>query len=177
MSNKTPIQQATEQANVVWKQVFEEGPYTALVMIDYLRYKANIAGWNEVLKLGVKQKTLVALSQMADKREAMMKDPDLNRIWAGQTGRCTSFAVKVISLLERQSPGIFNFNIYDIGHHRVARCHKTGILIDSSSKVGAFPLPEGKKVRIEASDASWKWTNGKSKFEKVEGSSGVVSAA
>lgn len=177
MSNKTPIQKPSaqvQQADAFWKHVFVEGPYTAFVMIDYLRSKATVNNWNEVLTSGwSNQKGLVAFSQAGDKQEAIMKDADLSRIWAGKTGRCTSFAVKVMSLLEKQSPGTFKFKVYDIGHHRVARCEKTAVLIDSSSKQGAFPLPEGEWVRIEGS--SWKWSDGKSKFERVEGSSGVVS--
>lgn len=172
MSAKTP----TEQADAAWKQVFVEGSYTGFVMIDYLRSHANNIEWSDVLKSGYsKKKGLIALSQVANQREAIMKDAKLNTTWAGTTGRCTSFAVKVISLLEKQSPGTFKFNIYDLGRHRVARCENTGILIDSSSKNGAFPLPEGEWVRIEGSEASWKWIKGKSKFERDVGTSGIVS--
>lgn len=171
MPTKTP----TEEADAAWKQVFVEGPYTGFVMIDYLRSHANNITWTDILKSGyTNKKGLVALS-VANKKEAIMKDAKLNTTWAGTTGRCTSFAVKVISQLEQKSPGTFKFNIYDIGRHRVARCEKTGILIDSSSKNGAFPLPEGEWVRIEGSDASWKWDKGKSKFERTAGSSGIVS--
>lgn len=113
--------------------------------------------------------------QVANQKEAIMKDAKLNTTWADTTVRCTSFAVKVVSPLEKQSSGTFKFDIYDLGRHRVARCEKTGILIDSSSKNGAFPLPEGEWVRIEGSEASWKWIKGKSKFERNVGTSGIVS--
>lgn len=172
MSAPTP----TELADAAWKQVFEEGPYTGFVMIDYLCLQANAGKWSDVLRAGYTKKDgLVALSPVAHKRAAMMRDANLYTTWAGTTGRCTSFAVKVIYLLERQSPGKFKFRIYDIGRHRVGRCEKTGILIDSSSKNGAFPLPEGEWITIDGSDASWKWIKGKSKFERNAGKSGIVS--
>lgn len=163
-------------ADATWKQVFQEGPYTAVVMIDYLRAQAGHADWSVVLKAGyTNKKGLTGLAPAALKKEAIKKDKNLNVIWGGKTGRCTSFAVKVLDQLEKKSPGTFDFKIYDIGRHRVARCAKTEVLIDSSAKDGAFALPEGQWTRMEGSDASWKWVKGQSKFEKREGVSGVVS--
>lgn len=172
MAPPTPEQ----MANAAWRQVYEEGPYTGVIMIDHLRQRAGIANWNQVLKEGYsKNKGLKGLSSVSARRDELMKDAQLKKIWKGQTGRCTSFAVKVIDLLDKSSPGTFKFRIYDIGRHRVARCEKTGVLIDSSSQNGAFVLREGEWARHEGSEASWKWIKGKSKFERVEGVSGVVS--
>jgi hypothetical protein len=90
---------------------------------------------------------------------------DLFVTWVSETGRCTSFAIKVVDLIEKKYPGQFEFDLYDLNGHRIARCHKTGILIDSSSRHGAFELKEGKQKSFEGSDAKWKWISGTSKFE------------
>lgn len=66
-------------------------------------------------------------------------------------GRCTSFAVQVVTKLEIvqrvRKQDMFDFEFFDLTKHnlkhRLARCKKTGILIDSSSSVGAFVLKEG----------------------------------
>ncbi|KAI3390302.1 hypothetical protein diail_10371 [Diaporthe ilicicola] len=169
-----PAQTPTQLADAHWKAVFDEGPYTGVIMLDYLRVQAGVRDWADVLRGGfTNKKGLLALAPAVARRAAIMRDPGLARIWAEQTGRCTSFAVKIITALEKAAPKTYSFNIYDIGNHRVARCDKTGILIDSSAKNGAFQLPEGEWVRIEGSDASWKWIKGKSKFERAAGSSGV----
>ncbi len=70
-------------------------------------------------------------------REEIESDPlygDLRVTWAGHTGRCTFFAVKVVELLCQEYPDVFDFVIYNLKGHRVTRCHKTGILVDSSSR-------------------------------------------
>lgn len=165
-------------ADAAWKQVFEAGPYTAVIMLDYLRVQANMANWGDVLKSKYsKNKGFEALRPVMAKKDVMAQDAkSLTQIWDSQPGRCTSFAVKVTSMLETKAPNTFKFNIYDIGRHRVARCEKTGILIDSSAVQGAFELPEGNWIRMEGSEASWKWSKGKSKFERNVDSSGIVSS-
>lgn len=157
------------EADKAWKNAFVEGPYTGFVMLDYLRVKANLQ-WTKVLQDGPKK----SLKPVTQAMVVADKTPAMTNTWAGKTGRCTSFAVNVTYLLERTYPGVYDFQIYDLGRHRVARCKKTGILIDSSSAKGAFVLPEGEWVRLEGSEGSWKWIKGKSKFERQEGT-GVVS--
>jgi hypothetical protein len=66
--------------------------------------------------------------------------------WGSNTGRCTPFAIKAVNLIEKKYPGQFKFDLYDLNGHRIARCHKMGILIDSSSRHGAFEF-----VRIMSS--------------------------
>jgi hypothetical protein len=89
-------------------------------------------------------------------------------IWAYNTGRCTSFAVKGAAVITKGKPAAgYDFKIYDLKGHRIARCPKTQVVIDSSSKLpnGAFLLPENKWERFEETDASWKFNDGKSKFQ------------
>lgn len=84
--------------------------------------------------------------------------------WASRTGRCTSLAVKAVHNLGGPA---YDWCIYDLEGHRVARCRRTGIVIDSSSTVegGAFILPGGKWARFEGTNTSWKFKSSESKFE------------
>lgn len=175
MSKTTPVdQKLVTQANDEFKKAFDEGPYTGFVMLDYLVKKGGL-NWNKVLKEGfaknsvTKKPQLNALpySEWMKTPGAIMADPGMNKTWNGPTGRCTSFTVKIISELEKKYPKAYDFKIYDLGRHRIARCQKTGVLIDSSSAQGAFSLPEEKWTRIEASEASWKWVKGESKFVRL----------
>jgi hypothetical protein len=99
--------------------------------------------------------------------------------WASKTGRCTSFAVKAISdlsLQKAQGQPVYDFKIYDLGRHRVARCAKTTVVIDSSSTLpgGAFPLPEGAWARFPETNASWKFKSSESKFEREGNVEGTI---
>lgn len=151
------------EANRVFKTTFIQGPYSAYNMLDYLRQKAGVS-WEDVLRHGIKR----ALGSVTRQDILNDKTPAFEATWRGVAGRCTSFAVQVTTILHARYPGVFDFDIYDLGKHRVARCKKTSILIDSSANQGAILLPEGHWVRMEGSDASWKWSKGKSKFERCE---------
>lgn len=43
----------------------------------------------------------------------------------------------------------FNFEFYRLGVHHIALCTKSGVVLDSSSKAGAFTLDEGLDVIYE----------------------------
>lgn len=76
------------------------------------------------------------------------------------TGRCTSFAIQAADTIQSQHRGSFDFVYYRMGNHYLARCKKTGIVIDSSCKKGAFVLPEGEGIGVVSSDERWicTWT-------------------
>jgi hypothetical protein len=102
-------------------------------------------------------------------------------VWASKTGRCTSFAVKAVAVLMAQNTdmgnkSIYDFATYDLHGHRVARCLKTEVVIDSSSTIpgGAFVLPEGQWQKFEKTEASWKFSKSKSKFERAGNPDGKV---
>lgn len=144
-----------ETANAFWEMFFTDEPYTSVNMIDYLRRLANISNWSDALKSGWDDtEGLVALSQVSDKTAAIINDSSLSM---GSTGESTVFVNRMIELLNYHPAQHFKFQIYDLGGFRVARCEKTGLLINASSEQGAFMLPEGEWVRIEASQTSWKW--------------------
>lgn len=63
---------------------------------------------------------------------------------------------------------MFLFRFYDVGKHRVARCEKTGVLIDSSSEVGAAVLGENEEwTSIHGLNGCWKYFDGISAYERT----------
>lgn len=92
--------------------------------------------------------------------EENINESPLFLTWSSLTGRCTSFAVKVIEILNTRHPGMFDFKFYDVGRHRVARCQNTGVLIDSSSNVGAVVLKEDENwTSLEGISGRWNYIN------------------
>ncbi len=64
--------------------------------------------------------------------------------------RCTSFAIQAAQIIEgfqilREVPveSRFEFEFYDVEGHRLARCKKTGLAIDSTSRKGPVVVPTG----------------------------------
>jgi hypothetical protein len=91
----------------------------------------------------------------------IMDNPWVNT-WREKPGRCTSFAVKIAHALEEQYPSTFQFQYFDLGGHRVARCERTTILIDSVSAEGAKFMP----ATTNADSADWRerWRRGRYKY-------------
>ncbi|KAK0643968.1 hypothetical protein B0T16DRAFT_494891 [Cercophora newfieldiana] len=81
--------------------------------------------------------------------------------WREKPGRCTSFAVKIAHALEKKHPTAFQFQYFDLGGHRVARCQKTTILIDSVSDEGAKLMPP--TTSTDSSDWRDCWRRGRYK--------------
>ncbi len=167
------VNPALRDAQTGWQLVFGGGPYTGLKMLEYLIRKGGKT------PKGFLQKPKTELSTvMANPADHSITD--MEPTWKGKTGRCTSLAVKVVdSLAANKTQGklVYEWCIYDLGRHRIARCLKTGVVIDSSSTIvgGAFLLPEGQWQRFDKTDASWKFKSGsKSKFESQGNAEGAV---
>lgn len=80
-------------------------------------------------------------------------DCRLMHLFLGRTGLCTSFAMKLVCLLEMNAePGTYDFAIWDLDDHRLARCRNTTTLIDSSArKMHWLPsVGNNKELRIGA---------------------------
>jgi hypothetical protein len=158
-----------EEAQRAWKDVFHHNAYTNFTQIDYLIKKANVA-WDSLLSNPRLLGTCVTKDQVAaDASYSFIQT------WA-RSGRCTSFAVAVVRRLEEYHAAAYNFEFYDLGGHRVARCKNSGILIDSSSMHGAVQLNAGEWATFENDPRpSWKWVDGRgtsdgiSKFEGADG--------
>ncbi|KND89173.1 hypothetical protein TOPH_06167 [Tolypocladium ophioglossoides CBS 100239] len=154
----------TTMAQKAWVDTFNDGPYTSFKMLDYMLLKAGKVSYEELVKT---PKVAKKVKKEDIEKDNMDKNP-LFDTWGSKTGRCTSFTVKITAELAKAHPKMFDFKIYDLKGHRVARCIKTGVLIDSSSWVGAFILEEGewKTFQDGTTSAKWKWLKGKSKFQR-----------
>jgi hypothetical protein len=72
----------------------------------------------------------------------------------------------VVHRLEEHYPNIYDFKYYNLSGHRVARCARSGVLIDSSSTRGAIVLLDGSDwVTFENALPRWKWSGGTSRFQ------------
>jgi hypothetical protein len=129
-------------------------------MVDYLLKKAGLS-YEELLE------DPDILQNTFKKRPFTFDDPnDFDEI-AGLPGRCTSFAIQVVQRLERlNNKQHYDFKFYQLGFHRVARCKKTKIMIDSSSSCGAFILKEGGWDTFTGL-AKWEWNPLEERFEKI----------
>jgi hypothetical protein len=154
-----------EVAQYWWIDVFHYGAYTNYHQVDYLvkrAVKASDDPWKEVLKKPKILSENITTDFLKNDTSATFK-----RTW-GSAGRCTSFTIRVIRHLQEHHSPSFDFKIYDLEGHRIARCERTGILIDSSSVAGALVLENGEWRTLEDEDeeVKWKWIDGKSKFER-----------
>lgn len=151
------------KAQECWEDAFISGPYSNLLQAEYL---VNRSGqqWSGVLA------NLKIIEDKKEQRKSeLLKDESTSFIrtwWAA--GRCTSFAIRIVTILQQYSSPSFDFKFYDLGHHRVARCAKTGILIDSSSAVGILVLNDGDDWTVLEDNNTtrrWKWRAGVSNFD------------
>jgi hypothetical protein len=125
-------------ARKVYTDVWDGGPYTSFDMIKYLIEKTRINRTDrESLRRGNLHAFVrhpIIIQTVSD--ESIGKDSMRGRLlllFDKRTGLCTSFAIKVVRMLELRAPsGTYNFIFYDTGPHRMARCTRTGIVIDSS---------------------------------------------
>jgi hypothetical protein len=163
--------QTLSAARRVWQEILAGGPYTALKMVEYLKQQG---GKTYEGFLANPRTALEGVTNRVIGKHDINAYP-LSITWNSMTGRCTSFAIKAVNDLERMglkdaaNKPAFDFEIFNLGRHRVARCKRTGILIDSSSTKpgGAFLLPEGAEwLKFGESRVSWKYSNSKSKFER-----------
>ncbi|KAI8623307.1 hypothetical protein F5Y19DRAFT_388954 [Xylariaceae sp. FL1651] len=153
--------QLRKESQRLWEDAFVSTPYSNLLQVDYLVSKYNLS-WETVLQ----NPENFMKAPLAD---AIREDesPSFIRTW-WTSGRCTSFSLRVVRQLMEYDAPAFDFKFYDLGGHRVARCARTGILIDSSSAIGVLVLEDGGGWVTLADDGwpAWKWVNGKSKFER-----------
>lgn len=162
-SPNTPL----AQAQATWMGICAGGPYTSLMMVQHLMSAGGKTTKGFLTNPKVELKGTTAL--LEGKTLAQLAPT-----WQLKTGRCTSFAVKAVNdlkeVVDSKNVPVFNFEVFDIGRHRIARCTKTGILIDSSStgKGGAFVLAPEKWYSFPETNASWKYCvkDRKSKFER-----------
>lgn len=153
-----PLQPAMD----AWSDAFKEGPHSTYLMIDRLRESLDLSDKDLVEAPG----ELGKWSKEAFTKEHCFNGP-FRDTWCLQTGRCTSFAVKVANRLETAYPDVFQFRYFDLaGRHRVARCESTGVLIDSDYNGAAIqPLNATWQSRRLGVTGRWRQHGNVSRFE------------
>jgi hypothetical protein len=141
---------ALESAKDIYDHVWAAGPFTHFHMVRYLmnKYKTHILGdqysqlpededvYDKIIRdflrtPGILNDAIIAREMKKDR----LHDADgLRPVWAENTGTCTSFVVRVVLSLHQARPDHFNFTFYDMIGHRLARCKRTKIVIDSSAR-------------------------------------------
>ncbi|KAI9776742.1 MAG: hypothetical protein M1839_009386 [Geoglossum umbratile] len=135
-------------ANQAWMSAFHNGPYTSIKMIEYITGRFNFT-YNNLITRPRDYRTRANLITENG------GDAYFRGTWAGNTGRCTSFAAKVVNNLERDYPGVFQFQFHHFGGHRIAYCTRNRIVIDSGSLVGAFQLTPNQWKSINDGTVNW----------------------
>lgn len=137
------------RADQVWKQVFAEDAFTSLTIADFVLNKTGMS-LDDYLKAPKTLKSKVDI-------KAIPTWSNLE-VLANGPGRCASFAVKVCWRLAKNHAGQYEFKYYNIGAHRIARCEKTRVVIDSSSRFGAFELStDGVWMSWKDQPKEWKY--------------------
>lgn len=142
-----------EGADKVWKQVFGEDAFTSLTIAEFVlnNTATSLQDYVKAPKI-LKGKVNLEMISKWDNLGILVDGP----------GRCASFAVKVCSRLEKQHANHYDFRYYNIGSHRIARCEKTRVVIDSSSDYGAFQLTlNGEPMWWQGCKHQWEFEAGK----------------
>lgn len=125
-----------------WKQAYDEGAHASFKMVEVLMDLARVT-YSDFLR----NPALIANFQEADEWPITdVRNAPYNDTWESMSGRCTSFTIKVAYNLKRMYPDELDFLYYDLGSHRIARCERAGVLIDSESERGVVIIPENTAV-------------------------------
>jgi hypothetical protein len=129
---------ALDLAGKVHTDVWDGGPYTSFDMIEHLIEKPRIKRKDrELFRRGnlhtsIRHPFIIQTVSDENTGRESMRGP-LLLLFNGRMDLCTSFAIKLVRMLERSAPpGTFNFVFYDTGPHGMVRCKRTEIVIHSS---------------------------------------------
>jgi hypothetical protein len=126
--------------NAVWRQVktqwflkFNAQPYTSFCMVHHLVTVCAGISYERLLE--------DPMSLRKGCTEANINKHEALPWLIHSPGRCTTFAIQMAESLKAIPELCFGF--HDTGGHRLARCSKTGILLDTLLKGGPIVLQEG----------------------------------
>lgn len=156
---------ALETARAIYREVWDDGPYTSFDMVKYLVETTLIRASK---RRATTRDYLSNPDILRDFPEGELKSTRLDcrqiRLFLGQSGLCTSFALKVVHLLELNGQGMYDFVVYDLGWHRFVRCSTTEIVIDSSAKaIGKLETGNGK--RLVLNNKKWFYNDSQLMFQ------------
>jgi hypothetical protein len=152
---RTSLDSLDDLESHVYKIVWDNGPYTSFRMLDYLIHKSRIAIPESQLQRPATIKDFLSKPEIlqgvsVDKmnKDSMNLGGDLYPLFAEETGLCTSFAIKVAHQLKSEAPGAYDFVFHDMGDHRIARCRRTQLVIDSSAGK-PLKLQNGQRLKVD----------------------------
>ncbi|KAI1050778.1 hypothetical protein LB507_009279 [Fusarium sp. FIESC RH6] len=155
----TPLCDLLAAANKEFAAATNSGPYSSYEQIQLLLDVAR----KSVDDLVRDPKGTFASLDLDDIIEACESGhPAIEQTWNGDMGRCTDFALRIAHRLTRQFPNDFEFEYFHVSRpnvsgHRLARCAKTGIVVDILSEIGVFTLWEDETKTITTDHTvSWK---------------------
>jgi hypothetical protein len=118
-----------EPAKDVHRDIWDGAPYTSFGMIEYLIGEIEIPGSMRAFLLD--SNVLQEVSAKEIQKDNLLGL--LRPLWDGNTGLCTSLAIKVVHELQGNS-GKYRFVFHDTNGHRLARFTATKVVIDSSER-------------------------------------------
>lgn len=167
----SPSDLARDLARDEWRDVYHNGSYTSLLMLDfwirkreityedYLRNPEGIIDEEDMRQYTERvqedHETIAQDGEFPRTKEWLcrLSDNEFDGIIENGTGRCTSFAIQTVRALDRKYKDKFNFKYYRLGIHHLARCTETDVVIDSTSE--PFFLTESKPINIDPSTDSY----------------------
>ncbi len=160
-----------ESARNIYDDVWAAGPFTHFHMVRYLmeKYKTHVLGdrdnqlpegediCDKIMRdflhnPGILNNTTIIQEMNKDE---LFDANGLSPVFTNNTGTCTAFAVRVVHLLNIAHPDFFNFIYYDMIGHRLARCKKTKMVIDSSEWHLGTLQNDGKTMKFREYTLVW----------------------
>lgn len=121
--------------------------------LAYMLDKLNITDLTLFVQNPKQQLKPLRSSKHATLVAHIAQDPSTAKV----SGRCTVLAVQVAEQLNRAHPQTFEFKIYDLGRHRIARYGRTSLLVDPGSATGLYSVPSGEAWRY--GEFQWSWSD------------------
>ncbi|KAM7185850.1 hypothetical protein V8F20_011621 [Naviculisporaceae sp. PSN 640] len=146
-----------------WIRAYNEGPHTSFMMFQDVMSELGLSA-REIFR----DPTPLLGFQARDLDERRLNDLLDDYTWRDCPGRCTTFAIRVVRRLQQMYPDHgFEFEFFNLGKHRVARCKQYGFVIDSESKRGIEVLRDNAIWENTPDDkrGRWKYYNNHSVFE------------
>ncbi|KAM7218612.1 Protein kinase-like domain containing protein [Rhypophila decipiens] len=120
----TDIPDALRKATEEYVRQIKRGPHTSFKALEILLTRLNLSA-GEYLR-----NPMSLLGFRAERVHDIVSEP-WRGTWDSGVGRDAEFCIAVTHALATQYPGIYSWCYYDLGRHRLARCTRTGTVIDS----------------------------------------------
>ena len=168
--DQTPIRNTSDveaKLEDIWRQVktkwferFNAQPYSCFFILNHLVTVCAGMSYEELLKnpMSLQGKCTEASISNTEKLSELIHLP----------GRCTTIVLQMADAFKKSLD--LDFKFHDMNLHRIARCSKTGILLDSLLACGPIVLEKDKvEKRNDASHPqTFYYESGSSEYETVD---------